>query len=179
MQSGILLLKLEHYGVRGSALKWFKSYLSNRQQYVTYNGVSSQLKNIYCGVPQRSVLGPLLFCCISLIRQMCVNAQYRCLLPMIQIYGSNINELESLMNSELAESAKWLKVNKLSLNINKTHYMVFTTKRKIMAGVVINIEGHVINEVDSTKLLGIYLDNKLNWKNTLHMCREKLHEALV
>ena len=80
------------------------------------------------------------------------------------INGSNINELESLINSELAEIAKWLKVNKLSLNINKTHYMIFTTKRKIIPGIVINIEGHIINEVDSTKFLGIYLDNKLNWK---------------
>ena len=80
------------------------------------------------------------------------------------INGSNINELESRINSELAEIAKWLKVNKLSFNINKTHYMIFTTKRKIIPGVVINIEGHIIHEVDSTKFLGIYLDNKLNWK---------------
>ena len=79
------------------------------------------------------------------------------------INGSNINELESLLNSELAEIAKWLKVKKLSLNINKTHNMIFTTKRKIIPGIVINIEGHIINEVDSTKFLGIYLDNKLNW----------------
>ena len=78
--------------------------------------------------------------------------------------GSNINELESLINSDLAEIAKWPKVNKLSLNINETHYMIFTTKRKIIPGIVINIEGHIINEVDSTKFLGIYLDNKLNWK---------------
>ena len=57
---GTLLLKLEHNGVRDSALRWLKSYISSRQQYVTYNGVSSQLKNINC-VPQGSVLGPLLF----------------------------------------------------------------------------------------------------------------------
>ena len=164
---GTLLLKLEHNGVRGSALKWFKSYLSDRQQYVTYNGVSSQLKNINCGVPQGSVLGPLLFLLyITDLSNVC-----KCTMPLffaddtnLYINGSNINELESLINSELAEIAKWLKVNKLSLNINKTHYMIFTTKRKIIPGIVINIEGHIINEVDSTKFLGIYLDNKLNWK---------------
>ena len=57
----ILLKKLEHYGIKGVALDWFNSYLSNRKQYVYLNGESSQLENITCGVPQGSVLGPLIF----------------------------------------------------------------------------------------------------------------------
>ena len=57
----ILLNKLEHYGVRGVLLKWFESYLSNRKQFVSLNGDNSDLKDITCGVPQGSVLGPLLF----------------------------------------------------------------------------------------------------------------------
>ena len=57
----ILYKKLEHYGVRGMLLEWFKSYLTDRKQYVFYNGESSDLKLISCGVPQGSVLGPLLF----------------------------------------------------------------------------------------------------------------------
>ena len=57
----ILLTKMEHYGIRGTALEWFKSYLNNRKQYVYINGETSQLKDITCGVPQGSVLGPLLF----------------------------------------------------------------------------------------------------------------------
>ena len=57
----ILLLKMEHYGVRGSTLQWFKSYLHERKQYVYINGECSELKQISCGVPQGFVLGPLLF----------------------------------------------------------------------------------------------------------------------
>ena len=57
----ILLNKLEHYGVRGSMLKWFHSYLIDRKQFVSFNGESSKLFNNNCGVPQGSVLGPLLF----------------------------------------------------------------------------------------------------------------------
>ena len=57
----ILLQKLDHYGIRGSALIWFESYLDNRRQYVYFNGESSDLKSISCGVPQGSVLGALLF----------------------------------------------------------------------------------------------------------------------
>ena len=61
MNHGILLHKLEHYGIRESALLWFKSYLSDRKQYVHLNGVDSDMKGITCGVPKGSVLGPLLF----------------------------------------------------------------------------------------------------------------------
>ena len=57
----ILLDKLFHYGVRGNALDWFESYLSNRCQYVTYNGVKSSIKDVSCGEPQGSILGPLSF----------------------------------------------------------------------------------------------------------------------
>ena len=167
-----LLLKLKHYDVRGSALKWFKSYLSNRQQYVTYNGVSSQLKNINCGVPQGSVLGPLLFLLyINDLSNVC-----KCTMPLVFaddinlfINGSELDGLESLTN---------LWTSCLLISIKHIHDL--HNQKKKHAWCCHQLCRDIINESDSTNMLGIYLDHKLNWKkNTLHLCRETLHEALV
>ena len=125
----ILLFKLSHYGIRDNALLWFKSYLSNRNQFVTYDGVRSSLKTIKCGVPQGSILGPLLFLIyINDLCNVCGNS-----LPILFADDSNIftvgktlDDIEKLINKELADISRWLNANRLSLNIKKTQYMVFS-----------------------------------------------------
>ena len=163
----ILLRKLAHYGIRGTALKWFESYLSNREQYVTYNGISSSKQRIKCGVPQGSVLGPLLFLIyINDLCLVCKNTSAILFADDTNLFssGKDLKTLERTTNNELSNISLWLKVNKLSLNIKKTHYMIFCRRKKLDHNVKLLIDGQAIDEVQKTKFLGIVIDNKLTWK---------------
>ena len=126
----ILLRKLFHYGIRGTAYNWFESYLSNRKQCVSYNGVKSSMKPIKCGVPQGSILGPLLFLIyINDLINVCKKSSPYLFADDTNLFvnGNNLEDMVNSLNHELHDISLWLKVNKLSLNIKKTHYMVFTS----------------------------------------------------
>ena len=124
----ILLSKMEHYGARDTALEWFKSYLSNRKQYVYSNGESSQLKDITCGVPQGSVLGPLLFLIyINDLPNISKLLQFLLFADDTNIYyeAESSEQLEQVINKELKKLHTWLMVNRLSLNMDKTNFIMF------------------------------------------------------
>ena len=147
---------------------WFISYLSNRKQYVTYNGVSSPVNNITCGVPQGSILGPLLFLLyINDLGHICSNTTPILFADDTYLFksGKDLNKMQDELNSELAKIYLWLKMNKLSLNIGKTHFMVFTNKKIRLNDLNILIDGTGIEEVKKTKLLGVIIDNKLSWED--------------
>ena len=164
----ILLDKLYHYGVRGCAHKWFSSYLTDRQQFVTYSGMKSQNQVIKCGVPQGSILGPLLFLIyINDLATVCKNT-----FPILFADDSNLfisgrdsDLIMKTLNEELKEISIWLKANKLPLNIKKTHFMIFSSKNKAHTNVYINIDGESISENSKTNFLGVIIDNKLCWKD--------------
>ena len=151
----ILLNKLHHYRIRGSALDWFRSYLSNRQQFVTYNDVSSGTKVLKCGVPQGSILGPLLFLIyINDLANICKHT-----MPIffaddsnLFINGKDASKIELELNEELSNIASWLKINKLSLNVDKTQFMIFSRKQNQIENIEIRIEGQIIERVTQTKL---------------------------
>ena len=115
---GILLNKLEHYGIRGHVLDWFKSYLSERRQFVSINGSSSSVMRTTCGVPQGSVLGPLLFLIYgNVLTNVSKKLQFYLFADDTNIYcdGDTLTNLAKIVNKELKSVKKWLDVNRLSL----------------------------------------------------------------
>ena len=136
----ILLSKLEHYGVDGIPLQLVKNYFTNRKQYVKLNEVNSNLFQINTGVPQGSILGPLLFIIYindftrasSIFDFICyaddTTLFSTCTLNDL-VNAQNINP-DIIINKELAKINEWLEINKLSLNVTKIKFMVFHTQHK-------------------------------------------------
>ena len=118
-----------HYGIRGIAANRLNSYLSNRRQFVWINGINLDYQKVMCGVPQGSILGPKLFilyindiCNISNILNFIIFADD----TNIFCTGDKIEDVAPTLSTELNKLHNWFTVNKLSLNIKKTNYMVFS-----------------------------------------------------
>ena len=187
----ILLYKLEYYGFRGIVLNWFKSYLENRKQFVRYQSCDSEYKNIKCGVPQGSILGPLLFILYvnditttTSLLDVILFADDTTLLYSHPDIPSKIN----LINNELRETSNWFKGNKLSVNASKTNYMMLGTSHMTYKYIDVNKycdandtdnatnersskqkinviwDSVSLERVESTKFLGIIIDENLTWK---------------
>ena len=141
MNHSILLTKLEHYGVRGNALKLLQSYLSNRKQYVQGGNIKSSLHSIISGVPQGSILGPLFFS-IFINDLPKSNSMKSILFADDTVFvqsDNNLGKLQNSVNHEMTKVMDWLTANKLSLNISKTKYMLLTNKDVSTESFVINV----------------------------------------
>ena len=165
----ILLLKMEHHGVRGTSLQWFKSYLYERKQYVYINGECSELKLISCGVPQGSVLGPLLFLIyINDLPNISNKLDLYLFADDTNIYyeDESLGNLEKKVNKELKNLYLWLSVYRLALNIEKTNFVIFHPFNKhLKYNETIKIHKKAITEKQSIKYLGILIDSTLSWKD--------------
>ena len=170
----ILLNKLRYYGVSNTELTWFQNYLGNRTQYVEIDGFASDVLGIKTGVPQGSILGPLLF--LIYINDLPVCSQFfkfiiyaddTSLFSSLNIadQGVSIQDVIANLNIELHKVSTWMALNKLSLNISKSKYMVFHSKyKKINDNFSVYIDDVRIDRVSNFDFLGVVINENLSWK---------------
>lgn len=175
----ILINKLFMSGVRGIPLKWFKSYLENRSQCVSINGINSELVvNSNCGVPQGSVLGPLLFLVyINDLFSLNFHGSVTSFADDTALaYSANsINELQMMLQSDLSNLRLWFDGNKIVLNASKTNFINFSLSTVFEFSVPLkyheidcqaeSCKCNSIYQANSLKYLGMTLDDRLIWTN--------------
>ena len=180
----ILLGKLYGYGITGTLLKWFEDYLAYRSQYVIYDGNKLGTKEVKCGVPQGSILGPLLFiitmndiCNVSDLLFAIKYADDTCLL----VHGNDIHTLIKQLNSELQCLSGWFKSNKLSLNTKKTFYIIFhkaRLKNTDHRNMDVIMDHSTPTKVVSLKYLGVIVDHKLNCIDHIPYVKNKISKGI-
>ena len=166
LNHNILLSKLQLYGLSESALKLIQSYLTNRKQFVEINNTQSTKNDITIGVPQGSVLGPLLFIIyINDIINSSTVFKFIIFADDTTLYTTlNLQEdTNKILNDELAKIYNWLNVNKLSLNVAKTKAMLFHMPQKEIHHPQLKMAGSNIEFIDNFNFLGITINKHLNW----------------
>ena len=181
----ILLRKLHHYGIRGSANDWFKSYLTKRRQCVSINGTTSESQYTKHGVPQGSVLGPLLFLIY-------INDLHNCIKhSTVRHFADDTNLLYSIkkkeqdrnrnivrnLNTDLRSLNQWLLANKISLNSTKTELIFFRKINTPIPNLKIKLNGVRLKESSEVKYVGIIFDEYLTFNTHIRIMNARLKRA--
>ena len=178
----ILLKKLKYIGVSNGATNWIESYLTNRSTFVEIEGYMSSEKDIKCGVPQGSILGPLLF--LIYVNDMSQSVNCNLLLyaddSCLIVTHKDINYIENTLNANLSSLCDWLVDNKLSIHLGKTESILFGTRSKLAKVNKLNIRhgNHVIEQKQSVTYLGVTLDNILSGKSMVDNILSKINNKL-
>ena len=164
----IILDKLEKSNMSTSVINWFKSYLYERSQSVTIGGNISKSMPLNTGIPQGSILGPLLFIIYTSDLPLCLPLECKLFMyaddSTITCSSSNINEIENNLNSALGRIYDWCVRNKLTTNANKTKSMLIGSKQKVHnTDLNVSIAGSSVVKVNYVKCLGVIIDESLSW----------------
>ena len=178
----ILLNKLNHYGVSNIELTFFRNYLSNRKQFVQMGDTKSSFEYIKTGVPQGSILGPLLFILyineLSSVSTFFKTVTYADDTTLMTSLNSdeikNINEISNIISLELNKIIVWLELNRLSLNVSKSKFMIFHMPQKKFVAPSIKIYDTILERVNTFNFLGITLHEHLKWDTHIHHISNKI-----
>jgi exonuclease III len=182
LNHSILLKKLSHYGFNEQALDLMKNYLNNRKQYVECSGYTSNMMNITTGVPQGSILGPLLF--LIYLNDFSKASEHFTMInfaddtALVSNLRTNANLTSQETETELNKISDWLKVNKLSINVKKTKAMIFHSSRKTVPSPSIKLHSENIEFVETFTYLGIVLDRHLSWNEHISSIASKISKTI-
>ena len=187
LDHAIVLSKLKYNGLNDNAIKLLKHYLSDRDQYVRLGNFKSQYHNISCGIPQGSVMGPLLFNIVindlhSATKKFdfIMYADEPTLVSTLENFAltCNVKKIERNINIDISKVTTWLQRNKLQLTVSKSKLMMFFKHPKTLPKLYITANGNVIDQVSEFNFLGITIDENITWNSHIRNTSIKIARVI-